>query len=474
MDCPNEGCRRSNCKGKFCPRCGTPINPAPPVRRQSNSGVTSSGVQRRTPSSCSRSAVVASVATAPKRTTSRGRVIAQQMQELADEVYGDTPNDGAQPVDPSVSSIDGGRSQRTRTVMFDVTPLPATWQSGPLEPDGKVVDVSDRNLMCLDVQGYDAVVGSTDHGLKVYNLRTGAMKRNLYTKSCGHSEWVTACKYLGDGRIVTGAMDSKLCLWDARITRCVDLVAHTASISQIEVNENNIVASASYDRTLILWDVSGPGKGQLMTRLSGHKAPVLAFEWVHNNIVSGDRNGTVLLWDVNTSQCVADLPHDGKGHCTAVGYLVADDRNLVVAGDQAGLVTVWDVRASRSPVAAQRLHPGGAIAGLKSLAPHISASPTLVSAGADSRICVCDARRSFEPTHTLTDHKDFIYSLEVLGPNILSGGGNGWLLVHDAQSGKCHYGLGANTAAVRAIYASAQMLVAAGDDGKMSIYNYFS
>lgn len=83
--------------------------------------------------------------------------------------------------------------------------------------------------------------------------------KNLYDKSFGHTEWVTTCKFLPTGQVLSGGMDSKLCLWDSVTgsgggpARCRDLLAHTGSISQVEVNDRGSVAlSASYDRTLRL------------------------------------------------------------------------------------------------------------------------------------------------------------------------------------------------------------------------------
>lgn len=74
---------------------------------------------------------------------------------------------------------------------------------------------------------------------------------------------MTTCKFLPSGQVLSGGMDSKLCLWDsvtrsgggggAGPARCRDLLAHTGSISQVEVNDRGSVAlSASYDRTLRL------------------------------------------------------------------------------------------------------------------------------------------------------------------------------------------------------------------------------
>jgi len=63
------------------------------------------------------------------------------------------------------------------------------------------------------------VTGSADHGLREYNLykilnfyeiiifrRTLKYRRELFPKKWGHSEWVTTCAHLSDGRILSGGM----------------------------------------------------------------------------------------------------------------------------------------------------------------------------------------------------------------------------------------------------------------------------
>ncbi len=57
----------------------------------------------------------------------------------------------------------------------------------------------------------------------------------MYSKKCGHTDWVTAVAHLKDNRVISAGMDGKLCLWNANDrSRCVDLVGgHTKSISKV-------------------------------------------------------------------------------------------------------------------------------------------------------------------------------------------------------------------------------------------------
>lgn len=99
------------------------------------------------------------------------------------------------------------------------------------------------------------VTGSADHGLRVYSQHTGSFKRELYDKKNGHTDWVTDCKILSDNRIVSSGMDSKICLWQKDSKRCNDLIGHQATISQIEIDKNDIMLSSSYDTTIRVWSL---------------------------------------------------------------------------------------------------------------------------------------------------------------------------------------------------------------------------
>ena len=114
------------------------------------------------------------------------------------------------------------------------------------------------------------------HSLYVLDISKRKQVRELYSKRFGHTEWVTCVAHLKDGRVVSGGMDSKLCLWDsngygsAPLVRCNDLKSHSHSISCIKLIDDVVFVSGSYDKTLRIW----AGKTERAC-LVGHKAPVL-------------------------------------------------------------------------------------------------------------------------------------------------------------------------------------------------------
>ena len=116
--------------------------------------------------------------------------------------------------------------------------LDRNWYEGPVS-DLAFEPRHDRTVLSMDIapKGDFAVTGSGDHGLRIFNIRTGKKLRELYSKRFGHTDWVTTCAYLQDGRILSGSMDKRLCLWDRSAVKCQDLVGHNGSISKVKVDK---------------------------------------------------------------------------------------------------------------------------------------------------------------------------------------------------------------------------------------------
>jgi WD40 repeat protein len=105
----------------------------------------------------------------------------------------------------------------------------------PCDESGRLVDVSDRPLLCLSSNlRNEVIIGSSDHALYAIDVNHSTRAPiKMYSKSSGHTDWITGVAHLPDGRVISSSMDGKLCLWDTNRRNCVDLFGHQGSITKV-------------------------------------------------------------------------------------------------------------------------------------------------------------------------------------------------------------------------------------------------
>jgi WD40 repeat protein len=225
------------------------------------------------------------------------------------------------------------------------------WSKGPQEcrpldpPHG-------RPVFSLDV-GQTILTGGSDHGIREYTL-DGKYIRELFGKKYGHKEWVTTVVGLEDGRVLSGAMDSVVCLWEAKGVKCDHFLSHRGSISKVMGNAR-VGVSASYDATLIVWDLAHHKDARQL--IGPHKEAVMTFDWEGSLLVSGDKKGLAAVWDLN-----AGLPlYVVKRHKGAISQLQLDRERglLLTTGLNDGHLVISDLRSNET-VFDKMVHTGSA------------------------------------------------------------------------------------------------------------------
>ena len=398
------------------------------------------------------------------------------------------------------------------------------------------MDLSDRNLLCASVLGDEAVFGCADHALYCVDLSRGAKTRQLYgsyskSASAGHREWVSTVSHTPHGDIVSGGLDGKLCLWprDGGVPR--EVQAHAGSISAMKVDVEARVVTSGYGGALRVWDCRGGRSGWVVAPRKLREvsdpslpAPCLTFAWCGSQVLTGHRDGRLGLYDLETGQTVSgsgmEQQRAHRGHVTTAISAPSFCANregssaCFVTGGQDGFIRVWDQRVGKlgasegdsggpppAVVMESAAHRGAAGVGAvgEIITSEAGAGGTrLISYGADKRVCVLElrggkgpasgdqnhrssARASLAVEHVFSDHRDFIYCIDVLpsaagdgrGGYLVTGGGDGLLLVHDLSSMRLLYGLGCCSAgAVRCAIVGRERLTVAGDDGNAMLYKY--
>ena len=277
----------------------------------------------------------------------------------------------------------------------------AAWTRGPADPAGRLVPLSDRPLLCSDVDHArgEVVVGGADHALYAVSVGGKRGVRHLFGPRAGHTEWVTSCTYLADGSggLASAAMDGKIIVWDTggagrTPPRCYELLGHFGSISTVispaVLTPAPLLCSAGYDKTVRLWSAGG-GTGSALDVLRVHDAPVLTLAASPCGVgsplllASGDRDGVVCVSDLGGAAATAvDRRAGHRGHITALCWAGGTDSPaLLLTGAQDGCVKVWD---ARSPVCCASVEAHVPQEGVAAVEPSETSWPWQAAAAAPS------------------------------------------------------------------------------------------
>ncbi|WP_089100446.1 nSTAND1 domain-containing NTPase [Streptomyces hyaluromycini] len=194
------------------------------------------------------------------------------------------------------------------------------------------------------------------------------------------------------------------------------LLGHTGAVYLTSFSpDGKILATAAYDRTVRLWDVSDPTRPKALGKpLLGHTSWVSSavFSPDGKTLASAGDDGTVRLWDVSDPKHPASLGSPLAGRDGTI-YLVAfsPDGRTLAAADEDHTVRLWDVHDPRHPASL------GPLTGHTEAVRSIAFSPdgrTLAAGSDDNSILlydVSDPRRPERVGAPLTGHTATVHSV---------------------------------------------------------------
>ena len=153
---------------------------------------------------------------------------------------------------------------------------------------------------------------------------------------------VCATAFRADDEVIATGSRQQIRLWEVASQRLLARIPgqHPQVRSLCFSPDGHLLAAASGNTELRLWDVSDPTHPRKLPPLRGHTAFIerVAFSPDGKTLATGGRDSTLRLWDVSLREQVAAL----RGHSSVVSSLAwSPDGNTIFTGSGDASVRLW-------------------------------------------------------------------------------------------------------------------------------------
>ncbi len=178
------------------------------------------------------------------------------------------------------------------------------------------------------------------------------------------------------------------------------LVGHQDTITFLDIcPDGKTLASASWDGTIILWDLkSGAQIGEPLSLNPTCEFNAVAFSPQGDLLAArcGDDHGTISLWDVASRKLIAE-PFDGQAYYPSAAIRFSPDGKTLAAESYAGIM-LWEI-ATQEPIRELEYDLNGYVTDMD-----FSPNGDIIAVSSDTRAIFISDVASGEQVATLTGH----------------------------------------------------------------------
>lgn len=151
------------------------------------------------------------------------------------------------------------------------------------------------SVYCLQLSQPQVLVGLKSRSVDLWDLSTS----QKIISCIGHYKGINAIK-MHNHIAFSGSSDTLVKMWDLRIGECVvNLPGHSSNVMSLDYSfESSRVVSASYDKTIRIWDLRKTNSTRNILR--GHSEPVFSVKFDDHKLISGSMDQSIKIWNFNT------------------------------------------------------------------------------------------------------------------------------------------------------------------------------
>jgi WD40 repeat protein len=181
-----------------------------------------------------------------------------------------------------------------------------------------------------------AAGGFNPYDVRIFNINDGSLVATLK----GHTGYVLDLAQVGDDLLASASEDRTVRIWNLTTTNSTKftLQGHTYGVYALKQISSQILASASFDSTLKLWNITS---GQEMRTLRNHTGGILrSLDLIENNIGNGGGqtwslvsggygDKSIKVWSWMQGECLQTIQTNSTILALAVVVLIGNGKSQV-------------------------------------------------------------------------------------------------------------------------------------------------
>jgi len=228
-------------------------------------------------------------------------------------------------VSPDSKWVVTGERENRRAILYNLE----TEQTALLNHGARVfgVDFSPDNA-------FVATAGENSK-VSIWDLTTGERAFDLENSSS-----VLSVAYQPGGTHLAAGMHNKIIIWDTETQEQVTTLLQAGDIDAVAYSHDGaLLATASSEGTIRVWDMTGNYTGQSLLRMNG-QALAIAFSPDDRWLAAGGTSTFAYLWDISLGEEVSRLPHS-----EAVSSVSFSTDGKLLATASRKVIQFWDIPA---------------------------------------------------------------------------------------------------------------------------------